>query len=147
MEREEYLAHVGKGHLQGGRSGRYPWGSGAKNGKAPLGDGKRNKNKDDDNPFTKSGKAFKSSVNALGEAVDIMWQPKGKADKLSQYRTRDIEEMNRRARAVEEYYGHYPTRAQRGKDITLGILAGIGSLGMATLSGIAIVSTLKGMKS
>lgn len=25
---DEYLAHFGKGHLDGGRSGRYPWGSG-----------------------------------------------------------------------------------------------------------------------
>lgn len=27
------FVHYGKGHLDGGHSGRYPWGSGAKNGK------------------------------------------------------------------------------------------------------------------
>lgn len=129
MKYDEFLVHYGIPR----RSGRYPWGSGEKN-------------KGDGDPFSKAGKNFKSAVNSVGEAVDIMWNPKGNPKKLSQYRTRDIEEMNRRARAVEEYYNHYPTRAQKGKNITMGILAGVGSLSMAVLAGVGTVAMIKGMR-
>jgi hypothetical protein len=45
---DDFIAHEGRGHNDnppGRGSGRYPWGSGAKNGKTPLGDSKTKEKK------------------------------------------------------------------------------------------------------
>lgn len=59
---EDVLMHSGRGHLDGGHSGRYPWGSGAKWGKPSLGE-RRYVNPD--GTLTKAGqKRYEQDVKA-----------------------------------------------------------------------------------
>lgn len=145
----EYLDHLAHARTEGAVNGVSHTPGYTAVGKPAMSEAERQarrKAQRERNKYLDAGKDVKNAVDSLGNFINVVWRPKGNPKKLDQYRTRDIEEMNRRARAVEEYYNHYPTRAQKGKNITMGILAGVGSLSMAVLAGVGTVAMIKGMR-
>lgn len=82
---QEFLAHYGKGHLQGGHSGRYPWGS-TNNVKGGSTD-KKKQNASDIDPrdekrtVKKLKKTINQSTNTLNYTVQQMQRYKQTAEK------------------------------------------------------------------
>lgn len=78
---EEYIAHYGKGHLDGGHSGRYPWGSG-------------------DTPFER-GMSFKKEVDEL-KAKGMSEEDIRKGFGMSTVEWRAMKSISKSAQRVED---------------------------------------------
>lgn len=71
---DDHLAHYGVGHLDGGHSGRYPWGSGKAKYNAVKQKAKKKIKESYDKSRTakmhESGKAYRNSVNELNKICE-----------------------------------------------------------------------------
>lgn len=141
MEYSDYLAHVGKGHKDGGKSGRYPWGTGKKWEKRER-DRQKNVN-DRAKRMGDAAKDVKSMTENLGSGIESLWNPKAKNSGIYKLRTEKIESINRRNRAIDEYNRAHPTPAQKAKERTLNIVKGVGSLTLAAMSAAVVYDRFK----
>lgn len=147
MEYSDYLAHVGKGHKDGGKSGRYPWGTGKKWEQKELAKKvKQDRQKAVSDRAKRMGDAakdVKSMAENLGTGIDSLWNPKAKNSGIYKLRTEKIESINRRNRAIDEYNRAHPTPAQKAKERTLNVIKGVGSLTLAAMSAAVVYDRFK----